>query len=461
MAGAAFFDLDRTILLGPSSTEINDALVAAGLAPDRKLPGIGVLGEFYRRFGETIPFMALARAAAIASRGWSADAAAVAAEQAAKALEAKVAPYARALIAEHQAAGRPAVLASTSPEHLIRPLADDLGFDDVVATRYSVEDGKFTGGLDGGFVWATGKLDAVRRWASSHGVSLADSYAYSDSIYDVPLLSAVGHPVAVNPDPRLRVASLALRWPQLWLDVPPGVPKLAGREPYDVVRMFSRPELFPYARFDIEGVDRIPHKGGGIIVANHRSYFDVAALGVTVSRAGRSLRFLGKKEVFDAPVIGPMAKALGGIRVDRGSGSAGPLEEAERAVRGGEVVALMPQGTIPRGPAFFDPMLQGRPGAARLAAATGAPVIPIGIWGTENVWARSSRLPNVTNVLSPPTVRVRVGQPVEGLTGEVERDTEKIMSAISALLPSEARRQHEPTPEELARTYPRGAPSGD
>ena len=62
----------------------------------------------------------------------------------------------------------------------------------------------------------------------------------------------------------------------------------------------------------------------------------------------------------------------------------------------------MPQGTIPRGPAFFDPVLKGRWGAARLRQMTGAPVIPIGLWGTEKVWPRSSRLPNVLNVTNPP-----------------------------------------------------------
>jgi putative phosphoserine phosphatase / 1-acylglycerol-3-phosphate O-acyltransferase len=117
---------------------------------------------------------------------------------------------------------------------------------------------------------------------------------------------------------------------------------------------------------------------------------------------------------------------------------------------------LMPQGTIPRGKAFFDPVLQGRFGAARLAAATGAPVIPLGLWRTEKVWPRSSRLPNVTNVVHPPTVRVRVGPPVSGLGHEVEDDTATIMAAIMALLPPEARRRHRPTPAELLLTYPPG-----
>ena len=117
---------------------------------------------------------------------------------------------------------------------------------------------------------------------------------------------------------------------------------------------------------------------------------------------------------------------------------------------------LFGQGTIPRGPAFFDPELQGRWGAARLAEMSGAPVIPIGLWGTERVWPRSSRVPAVWNVLRPPTIRVRVGPPVEGLIGRSDADTATIMQAIAALLPREARERRTPTPEELARTYPPG-----
>jgi putative phosphoserine phosphatase/1-acylglycerol-3-phosphate O-acyltransferase len=116
----------------------------------------------------------------------------------------------------------------------------------------------------------------------------------------------------------------------------------------------------------------------------------------------------------------------------------------------------MPQGTIPRGPAFFDPVLQGRWGAARLAQMTAAPVIPLGLWGTEQVWPRSARLPDVMNVWSPPEVRIRVGTPVDLGYDDVDADTRAIMDAIAALLPEEARRQREPTEEELARTRPPG-----
>ena len=125
------------------------------------------------------------------------------------------------------------------------------------------------------------------------------------------------------------------------------------------------------------------------------------------------------------------------------------------------MVAVMPQGTIPRGPAFFEPVLKGRWGAARLAQMTGAPVIPIGLWGTEKVWPRSSRLPNLFKLSDPPTVRLRIGAPVELKHRSLDADTKRIMKAIAALLPPEAGRRHTPTAEELAATFPAGSAPGD
>jgi putative phosphoserine phosphatase/1-acylglycerol-3-phosphate O-acyltransferase len=303
-------------------------------------------------------------------------------------------------------------------------------------------------------VWSQGKLAAVRTWADEHGVDLAESYAYSDSIYDAPLLGAVGHPFAVNPDPRLQLFATVRRWPVLHFDVPDGIPKIMGVEPANLLKLGANPALFPYARFDFDGIENIPSSGPAIIVANHRSYFDTVAVGLTVLKAGRSPRFLGKKEVFDAPVVGALASALGGIRVERGTGSQEPLKKAAEALAGGEAVALMPQGTIPRGKEFFNPKLKGRYGAARLAAMTGAPVIPVGLWGTEKVWPRSERVPRVWNIFSAPRITIKVGKPVT-LTGtDEDADTEAIMQAITALLPPEARKRRKPTPEEIRLATP-------
>ena len=463
MPGAAFFDLDRTLLRGASGPLIGEALAAAGLAPSRQLPGTDLLYKAYNLLGETLPSMALARGAALAARGKSRAAVREAGEKAATLLEDLVTPYAPALIDEHHRAGRKVVLATTTPHDLVAPLAERLGFDDVVATRYGeTDDGLYTGKLEGEFVWATGKLAAVRRWAAANNTDLKDSYAYSDSLYDVPLLSAVGHPHAVNPDPRLQLVATLRRWPVLHLDVPPGVPKLLGVEPADIARALAQPALYPYARFDLQGLDGIPKIGPAIVVANHRSYFDTVALGLTIMRAGRNPRFLGKKEVFDAPIIGPAAKAMGGIRVDRGSSTASePLRAAAVALEAGEVVALMPQGTIPRGRAFYDPVLVGKTGAARLAAMTQAPVIPVGLWGTEQVWPRRERVPRVWNVLNPPHVTSRVGKPVALDYEDAKADTARIMDALVALLPPEARKKREPTEEEIRLATPANVKTAD
>lgn len=456
--GAAFFDLDRTLLSGASGPVLSEAMRDAGVV-SRKLPGERLLYGLFNRVGENLPSIGLARQAVRFVRGRAQSAMRDAGRQAGPVLAAAVQPYAPRLFDEHRAAGRPIVLATTTPYDLIAPFAEALGIDDVIATRYGVDaEGNYNGSIDGPFVWAAGKLSAVRDWAVRHDVDLSESWAYSDSVFDSPLLSAVGHPVAVNPDPRLLALSILRRWPVLHLDVAPGVLKLPvlGLEVQDLARVFARPELIPYARFDIEGTERIPVVGPAILVANHRSYFDAVAVALVIARSGRTARFLGKKEVFDAPVVGALVKAVGGIRVERASGSDEPLRAAADALAAGELVCLMPEGTIPRGRAFFDPVLKGRWGAARLATMSKAPVVPVGLWGTEQVWPRSSRVPNVLNLTSPPTIRVRVGDPVDLKYRSTAKDTERIMTAISALLPPESRVRREPTPDELARSFPPG-----
>ena len=266
------------------------------------------------------------------------------------------------------------MMATTTPADLVRPLAQRLGFNDVVATTYGVNaDGTYDGSIVGPFVWANGKLEAVRAWAERHDIDMAESYAYSDSVHDTPLLSSVGHPVAVNPDPRMLVIALARRWPVVHLDVPPGVPKLpcSDLEPQQLALAFTRPSSFPFARWDIDGVHQIPAAGPAILVANHRSYFDATAVAMVVAQSGRTVRFLGKKEVFDALIVGQLAKAMGGIRVERlRLGRAAP--PCRRSARGRSDGGAHARGHDPAGEAFFDPELKGRWGAARLAGMTEA-----------------------------------------------------------------------------------------
>jgi putative phosphoserine phosphatase / 1-acylglycerol-3-phosphate O-acyltransferase len=455
---AAIFDLDRTLVASSSATAFAHSLGEAGIT-QRRVPGANAVAASYQLLGETVLTAAAARLAARATSGWSVDLVNEAAEAAAEELMTRVQPYAPGVIEEHREAGRVIALATTSPAALVTPFAERLGMDAVIATRWAHQDGTYTGEIDGSLVWGRGKLEAVQAWADEEGIDLRSSYAYSDSYYDAPLLAGVGNAVAVNPDVRLAGLARLRGWPIRHFDLPEGVPKIAGRELQQWTRFLQRPELLANVRLDVEGVDKIPRDGPLIAVFNHRSYFDGSVVGVVLGQTGRSFRFLGKKEVFDAPLIGIFPRLAGGIRVNRSSGSDEPLEAAIKVLRAGEAIAMAPEGTIPRGPAFFATELRGRWGAARLAAATRAPVIPIGLWGTEKVWPRSSRLPRLT-FTEPLEVRVRVGDPVPLRYRSQDADTKRIMSALMDLLPPEARVPRSPTTEELLATFPPGY-SGD
>ena len=455
--GAAFFDLDRTLLPGASGPVLSTALREVGVLDGQPIPGERFLFTLFDHFGESRPSMMLARQGVRLTRGWDLERVQRAGRRAARRLVPLIQPYAQQLFAEHRAAGRLVVMATTSPADLCEPLGELLGLDAVIATRYGVDGGVYDGTVDGHYVWGGGKRDAVAEWAAANDVDLGLSFAYSDSYYDQPLLGAVGHPVVVNPDPRLRLVAVARRWPVRELDAPEGVASINGIELQDAAMALWRPELVPFARFDVDGVDLLARRGPVIVAANHRSYFDPLAIGLALASRGRPLRFLGKREVFDAPVLGQLARAVGAIPVDRGSGSDEPLEAAAAALAAGEVVVILPQGTIPRGEDFYAPTLRGRPGVARLAALSGAPVIPVGLWGTEAVWPRSARLPAVWNVWDPPTVTVRVGERVDLVGRSEAADTRRVMAAITELLPAEARRRRTPTAAEIARALPRGA----
>src|SRR5882724_9597710 len=152
--GAAFFDLDRTLLRGASAPLLTDALVSAGITPERHIPGQELFFRFYELVGESLVGMAPARQAANLARGWLRASVQEAAEKAAESLAEIVAPYARPLIAEHQREGRSVVLATTTPHDMVAPLAERLGVDDIIATRYVADDdGRYTGALEGEFVW--------------------------------------------------------------------------------------------------------------------------------------------------------------------------------------------------------------------------------------------------------------------------------------------------------------------
>ena len=398
----------------PSSTRVWPAV---------PLPGQSLLMLVLRRLRRDPALDGPARAAARTARGWPIDDVQRAAELAAERLRG-AGPPVRAGPARLPPArpGGLLVLATTTPHDLVAPLARRLDIDHVIATRYGrYRDGaaveRFNGKIDGGFVWSCGKLQAVRRWARTAAIDLRDSWAYSDSIYDIPLLDG-GRPTHRG-EPGLPAARRGHLAPLA--DRSPRQPRRSSEAARN--RAHGRGALAVTAggaavRALRHGRHRnIPRRGPAIVAANHRSYFDPVAYGLAMFEAAATRGAWPRRSCLTPPSSAPCVRASGAICVDRSRAGPAAFEEAEQALRSGELLLIAPQGTIPQGQDFFDPRLKGKSGAARLAAATGAPVIPLGVWGSERVWPRSSRLPNLTNVLHPPTVRVRVGPPVPGLTG--------------------------------------------
>jgi HAD superfamily hydrolase (TIGR01490 family) len=113
----------------------------------------------------------------------------------------------------HQDAGRPAFIVSAAGNDVVESLARVLGMEGGIGTRYEVDaEGSFTGRFEGPFVYGPGKVEAMEAFAARHEIDLGASYAYSDSLSDLPMLRAVGHPVAVNPDPPLAAIAQREGW---------------------------------------------------------------------------------------------------------------------------------------------------------------------------------------------------------------------------------------------------------
>jgi HAD superfamily hydrolase (TIGR01490 family) len=116
------------------------------------------------------------------------------------------------LIAHHRMLGHQIIIISSSGTDVVEPIGERLGADLAIGTQVGIEDGKYTGEILF-YAYGPGKAEAMRSLAADRGYDLTECYAYSDSFTDVPMLEAVGHPVAVNPDTELRKVAVENHWP--------------------------------------------------------------------------------------------------------------------------------------------------------------------------------------------------------------------------------------------------------
>jgi len=261
---AAFFDLDKTLMAGSSGMQFARVAARQGIVSRGLLARWGVEHLRYRLRGttdeRTAEVLKVAREliAGVPSRTIERMGPEVMA-----AILPRVFPQMLAEVYAHQDAGRPAFIVSAAGNDVVETLAGVLGMEGGIGTRYEVDaDGAYTGRLDGPFVYGKGKVEAMREFASRHEIDLAASYAYSDSLSDLPMLRAVGNPVAVNPDPPLAEIARAEGWQTLRFErlgrrlVALAVTVLATVAGFGARRVAARRRVPPPRRFPRSGAAR-------------------------------------------------------------------------------------------------------------------------------------------------------------------------------------------------------------
>ncbi|MDP8978291.1 MAG: HAD-IB family hydrolase [Actinomycetota bacterium] len=214
---AAFFDVDRTLLARSATLAFGRSLRREGMVSKVTALRGAYTQLAYQRRGADAGRMERYRLRLLRlTRGWDADRLShLVREALVEVLDPLVYAEAVALLERHRREGRALYLVSSSGVEVVQPLAEHLGVPRVIATRAGVDaDGRYDGTLEF-YCYAGAKADAVRAAALREDLDLDSSFAYSDSITDLPLLEAVGNPVAVNPDRRLRAVARGRSWPVL------------------------------------------------------------------------------------------------------------------------------------------------------------------------------------------------------------------------------------------------------
>jgi 1-acyl-sn-glycerol-3-phosphate acyltransferase len=143
-----------------------------------------------------------------------------------------------------------------------------------------------------------------------------------------------------------------------------------------------------------QGTENIPKSGPAIIISNHMSYADVLFFAQFLFKNGRAPRFIGKRSVFNVPIIGRILLAAGQIPVDRESTHASKaLDHAVAALKAGHLIGIYPEGTLTRDEKLW-PMV-AKTGAARLAIITQLPIVPVAAWGIADVLQPYSKMPRI------------------------------------------------------------------
>lgn len=194
-------------------------------------------------------------------------------------------------------------------------------------------------------------------------------------------------------------------------------------------------------RLRVSAARNVPESGGALLAYNHISVIDALFVALPVIDRGRTVRFFALSEDFERPIVGWGLRRIGQIPIRRGFGDWTAIETSADVLKSGQLAGLAPEGTVGDGTS----LLPGQKGAARIALMAGAPVVPVGLWGTQHRWPKEGFR---FNSPARPTVAVVYGEAIraEGdptRRPDVQALTDRIMGDLAALV-TEARRLSEP-----------------
>ncbi|MGH2723951.1 MAG: lysophospholipid acyltransferase family protein [Actinomycetota bacterium] len=185
------------------------------------------------------------------------------------------------------------------------------------------------------------------------------------------------------------------------------------------------PPISLWFTWRFEGLEHVPEQGEALVACNHISYFDPLAHGLFLEKAGRRPRFLTKIELYKNPFLRALLRGARQIPVRRGTGDLAPVEASMAALRQGEVVVVYPEATVTTNP-DHSPM-QGKTGIARMTLGTGAPVLPVAVWGSAPVWQRGGR----RNLKFGRPIWVKVGPPLDFSEYEEDREDPEVLRKVT------------------------------
>ncbi len=177
--------------------------------------------------------------------------------------------------------------------------------------------------------------------------------------------------------------------------------------------------------FQITGTEHVPRSGGVLLAYNHISYVDFVYGGLAADAAGRKVRFMAKRELFDHVAVGPLMRSLHHIEVDRAVGERS-LEAARAHLEAGEAVGIFPEATISRAME----LKSFKTGATRIAAVAGVPLVPIVLWGTQRMMTKDHPRDFSRGI----TIAITVGEPMHPANDDPVADTAELRTRMNALL---------------------------